>query len=544
MIYPNKLHHLKRLDRSLQAICYAALSISLIFLLLCITNSFRHRQFRKMPADLLQAIGLAQSNIDKEPPAGAKSESCKDLARWSSQTLSDQPYQTGIWCPPPRVYRLRSAPELYPPQSLLASSGYGAFSIISGGEQNRPQNPRRNIAPIRNGKLAGYRWVMVTGIIENRKQFEAFEAAFTRTQYRNPGLDSPDYQSFQVERAEVSDNGDDAKLRWEPRPIRPMYDMKNHWSRTSDDLVDAKYFPPPRGGIGFVFPLGPLVNDSWRENVGHPRIALYETQLRNKTVVPPVHAAVDEENHFGSAANAAHSPQQRLVNSASAINGEMRGASEKPEILFVRYVDYDVQPEKKYRYRLQLVLQNPNWNVPAKYLQESSIRESRYLKTDWSAPTPVVSVPPETKFELLSVDARRGHALVKLIHFDLRTGENQTREFKVERGDIMNYFNQEYYPLVDSTTANESDVSLFNQPVRRTAECRRVDYVTDTVVIDFQPGKRLPGPRRQSGPANILVRDREGNLSVLEERKPQNDAQPKIRANQIVAAPQTNPRDR
>jgi hypothetical protein len=334
----------------------------------------------------------------------------------------------------------------------------------------------------------------VTGIIEDRRQIEAFETAFQGSQYRQPEIDRPVYQSFEVERAEISYNTDEEKLRWEPRPVRPMYELKNRWSRTVDDPVNSKYYPPLRNGMELVFPLGPLVNDSWRENAGHPRIAQYETDLQEKT-------------------------------------------DAKPDILLVRYIDYDVEPGKKYRYRMKLTVQNPNWKVPEKYLQASSLSESRYLQTAWSQPTPVVSVQPDTRIELTAVDARRGFALVKLIHFDLPSGRNQTREFKVERGETMNYYNQEYYPPTDSAAPNESDMSLLFPSVRTPPPPQQVDYVTDMTLIDFQVAAPLPGRRVSNGLSSILLRDQDGNFTVLEEEVKRPSIQPKMPSRQLAAAP-------
>jgi hypothetical protein len=544
MISPNKFQNLRKLDRYLQWACYAALSLSMLFLFLCVFESFSHDTFSKTPKDLIAAIQLAERKIEEGHPISLKSKSFDELARQSLMPLSAEPYQIGVWCPPLWEYRLRSSPQLYPVQSLLASSGYGAFSTNTGTSESRPQYPNRNISPVQSRNTQGYRWVIVTGIIENRKEIDAFNMTFKGTQYRNAGLDYPDYQYFQVERAEVSNNSGDGQLQWEQRPVRSMYDLKNRWSGTSDDLVDAKYFPPPRNGISFAFPLGPLVNESWDDKVSHPQIALYEAELRDRTVIQPVSAIVEEEDPFGNATNMTPSPLQRNRNLASGqYGGGILASSEKPDILFMRYIDYDVQPEKKYCYRVKLILQNPNWKVPKKYLETTNLGESQYLKTAWSQPTPIVSVPRATKIELVAADTRRGYALVKLVHFDLQTGGNLTNEFKVNRGEIMNYYNQEYYSPINSASRQENDLPSLIPSLRKPTESRQVDYVTNQILVDFQAGNRLPGRHRQTGPSSILLMDGDGNLSVLEEDEHPVSTPPARPSGQIAAAPRISPRD-
>ena len=260
-----------------------------------------------------------------------------------------------------------------------------------------------------------------------------------------------------------------------------------------------------------MFPLGPLKNDEWSDNAGHLRITRYETDLRKAAQSSLIHPVAEGEDSFDKAADAIPLPQRRLRDLSAG------QTSTKPDILFMRYIDYDVQPGKKYRYRIKLILQNPNYNVPEKYLQFADFNKSRSLQTPWSEPSSVVSVAPATKIELKAVNSTRGYALVKLMHFNLQTGDYQTGDFKVERGQKMNFYDQDYYSPVDSSTPIENDLSLLLPSYRKPAAPELVDYVTNTVLLDYHEGNRLPGRRHPTEPSSILVMDGEGNLIAIKE---------------------------
>lgn len=545
MIYPNKFKNLKIMDRCLQGACYAAFSLAILFLAGSIYHAIRRDRFSKTPAQLTEASQSAENNIAKQQPLQIKVEDIDAHLRLKQMPLDEEPYRTGVWYPPLWNDHRRASPELYPVQSLLASAGHGAFTVHS-----RPPAPlhptglphgiRGNPRPDANASLEGYRWIIVTGIIEYRRQIEAYQTALDESSYRQPEFDLPDYRSFAIERAEITDDTADEKLDWQPRPIRSMYDMKNRWSQLAVDPVEAKYFPPSRDGLGLVFPLGPLAAGRWSEEVGHPRIAKYESELRKKIRAKLASATIDAEESFESPAPVSPMAWPRPAGSPWG-PGEISASAEKADILLVRYIDYEVEPGKKYRYRLKLIVQNPNWKVPAKYLQSPDLSDASSLETGWSRPTPVVSVPSDTEIQLLAVDGRHGRAIVKLIHFDLATGRNQSHEFQVERGELLNYYNQEYYPQDSASTESEMP-SLFATQTKP-PPAQLVDYVTGMTLIDFHASGKQPDRQVARQPSSITLMDRDGKLSILEECESKRSLPSKIPSRQLAATPRSAPAD-
>ena len=61
-----------------------------------------------------------------------------------------------------------------------------------------------------------------------------------------------------------------------------------------------------------------------------------------------------------------------------------------------RFVDFTVQPGKRYKYRVKLVLQDPNFNVDKSFLSPEVLdrnpKVSRVVEA-WSEPSPTVGIP-------------------------------------------------------------------------------------------------------------------------------------------------------
>ena len=91
MIYPNKFRNMELLDRFLQSACYAAVAVSLFFLLWCVYHSFEHERFSKTPTELLASVELIKLNIDTQQTPVTMDNRNDPLARWNSLPLSDEP---------------------------------------------------------------------------------------------------------------------------------------------------------------------------------------------------------------------------------------------------------------------------------------------------------------------------------------------------------------------------------------------------------------------------------------------------------------------
>jgi hypothetical protein len=280
---------------------------------------------------------------------------------------------------------------------------------------------------------------------------------------------------FRVERAEADPSRPEAASSWVRQNVREMFRRQDSWPRHGTEPVEPRYFPPERSGISFVFPPGPLVDRPWEGDVCHPRIPLSKTT------------------------SAEAGGANRRVRAGHQLAGGPEPTDE-PEHLLLRYFDYDVEPGKQYRYRIRLLLANPNYGVPSHCLDDEGAASVRILQTAWSQPTAVVQVPRDT--EVLAGAARTWgeQVTVMMTRFLISTGESAFEEFQVRRG-----------PLLDLRQAATA-------PSRRPpAAARNIDFSSGMLLLDMRGGKRMSGRSRLTEPTSVLLMDSLGNLVVRNE---------------------------
>lgn len=233
---------------------------------------------------------------------------------------------------------------------------------------------------------------------------------------------------------------------------------------------------------------------------------------------------------------------------------------ESPIKLF-RFVDYKVEPGKKYRYRVKLWLANPNYKLPPQVLEDESMAKEAWLLTEWSQPTNVVRVPSD--FGVLAGPAKPGRvpfieprATVGVTVFRPTPGLTKFMEFPdLARGTIidfsaadvkkMNPPKREKKPTPSpygpgSEYGSSSSPGLegipglvspggeppggsgypgpgYPGPTTATPkqEEPELDYFTRFMIVDLGGGESLPN--KDSAPSTLVLMDPEGNLIVRDE---------------------------
>lgn len=374
----------------------ALLGASIIAFAVLSCRAVQRGGFEGTAEDFLRCAVTAHENVQGTPPPKFRVPRYCEMIERGPYPVSELDYAVATaWRPPLWQPGKRATPEVLPARDLIASAGHGLMAISAADDAS-------------TGGLqtvGGQRWVVVTGVIEDSKQQQAFQEAFGESLAGNPQADRPDYVYFRVERAEVQPGQESRTLAWMRQNVRAMYEFHERWFGTSQEIVDARYIPPARSGISLVFPLGPLVDREWSLDVAHPRIPLAasaEISQRRR------HAAIG----------------QSVVREAA------------PDRLLVRYFDYGVEPGKRYQYRLKLVLANPNYGLRTHDLYDEETAGRRYLESGWSEPTPTIRVPPDTHVlaGIAAAHPRHPTATVMLVRLDADKGKYNCREVQAGRG--------------------------------------------------------------------------------------------------------------
>jgi len=159
--------------------------------------------------------------------------------------------------------------------------------------------------------------------------------------------------------------------------------------------------------------------------------------------------------------------------------------AEQDHLLF-RYFDYDVEPDKCYRYRVKLLLDNPNFGVAPHRLADAAMASALFLESGWSEPSLAVTVPSDTQVAVLAVRRPRHEATLRLVRLDIDAGTWTRATLRAQRGQLLAFRN----PSVD---------------------------MTGMLLLDVSGGRRLPGRSRLTEPASVLLLDAQGRLIVRSE---------------------------
>ncbi|MDR3109349.1 MAG: hypothetical protein LBU65_06645 [Planctomycetaceae bacterium] len=478
----------------------------------------------------------------------------------------------------------RTKPEVLPVYKLRASTGIGAIQIRSattpGALGNRPATGGG--FPMTTDTMSGStgtaatakdpkRWVVLTGLIPIREQFDRYLSIFPSAKFHDPFRDTPMYVKYDVERCEVTATGTTA---WKKLEVGRRFkeEVVNKWAGRAPEIVDQTYIPPTML-LPMVYPLPPVANKTYGNEVTQPTIPLLsdvikedqsilqkrmeEYQKKQLEYDPSIEEGF---NPFGTgtAANRRNANGSMPSDSMSGtgING-MFGTEDSPENSITvtdylyRFFDFDVEQGKTYRYRVTLYLMNPNYLLDAANLDDPKIAEERFLVTQASEESNAITVGADARVLTAGVNApalRRAWdeptASLMLVDFDMTTGgEWYIEEERVYRGMVANYPNSQalssYIKQAVSTTdssmggSSASDSSSRSTssktPTKKPAKDENRDkskrnVESDVCIVDMSGGIAFPAVRgapELRSPGKILMMEANGMLVI---KSPTEDA--------------------
>lgn len=187
---------------------------------------------------------------------------------------------------------------------------------------------------------------------------------------------------------------------------------------------------------------------------------------------------------------------------------------QRAEYRLCRFFDLDVEPGKTYRYRIRLVMLNPNHNVPPRYLQSKNaqkLREGTTRTTDWCEACPPVQVPLGGSILAGEVKPSKGakEPSIELLFnvFDEQQGVDALHPEEVRRGDLANY------PDTSVLVADPKEPN--GDPLEK-----KLNIETDALLIDLAGGEKIPGaPSSMITPGRALIMSPTGELIIRSEAR-------------------------
>lgn len=210
----------------------------------------------------------------------------------------------------------------------------------------------------------------------------------------------------------------------------------------------------------------------------------------------------------------------------------------------VRFVDFDAKPGRKYRYRLQLALEDPNRprdpemdpdpntldeevRVRIKPLEAAEAKSGSdkrryfYITSDWSEPSNIVSVPSSEKF--YAGETVPATVLNNIAGATVPTGEPAAKVLTVVWDSKLGVFAPAEQVVHRASVLNtKADVEVLHPVLGDLRKIENYELSTDGVVLDILGGDKLFSPDSKEiirAPGETLILDAEGNLVVTDEAR-------------------------
>lgn len=471
----------------------------------------------RQPAQLLTEAGTAEAKIIDAPPGPAPEPT--DFLKRTKEPVVIPKVRTVLLNSPvvePKVKR--SEPELFPVEELRAVAGVGTFAIKPAKKKGdaSPKPGARAAAqaapagkpaaapadkvqpwpadfkfvgfrPALDTPLKSYYYTLVTGVVPLRKQALHYEATFRNAEGSSEGDRLPNYVDFRIERMELPEGA------WAEIDVPAAKSIEKTWAENMLDVIP----PDIRGSNKFVpkdylAPLPSIVGAEWDDRAAHPP--------RIKFVLPGKSGVAEERD-------ATSTPSPDAGGAIDPTTGE-RMAVTVDDRLF-RFFDFDVAPEKQYRYRVKLVLKNPNFELPPDFLQNAKSAQGKTVEAPYCPPTAPVTVPLGGSMYVGPVVPGKGQtdtaAKVLVSVTDQKSALEATVEIDAPRGMLLNK---------PAAAARAIDP----RGVIRTLDS--VTFQTNCILLDLQGGGPIDKEKEKEGeamPGEVLIASLDDSLSVASE---------------------------
>jgi hypothetical protein len=134
----------------------------------------------------------------------------------------------------------------------------------------------------------------------------------------------------------------------------------------------------------------------------------------------------------------------------------------------IRSLDFTIQPDKIYRYRVQLVVWNPNYKFDN--VMPGVDTKSKTLTGPWSDPSQATLVPPEVMVHLVKKppvtnDPAGDPLRFQLTRWNPDDGLSVVQEFEIRMGDAVGWLQRVRIPAVEVNPTPDANPKISTKPI-------------------------------------------------------------------------------
>ena len=403
----------------------------------------------------------------------------------------------------------------------------------------------------------GVYFVSITGLVPVRRQLEEYQNRLLNLRGHDPGRDAPTYVNWLLQRATVSKDGETgrfrrvavySKLEGKDRFVgrEASFSMGQEGADNFDQVFSYPVLATRVPNIEVRNPEELFIHDRIAELTIEEQEK--KAQMRDRGSDDPT-TGDGEDGIWGDPQAGPDGRERRFESDYRPDGGEARpreGGSnffrqgqirgdtpleDAPEYYMFRYVDTKVAPGQRYKYRLKLIIEDPNapndGNAPQPETMEASVAD-RLSRTkvppnrtffgrvgDYSAESPIVRVRPGQTVlagevrpasslvvrdtgQLFSKPGADSVAKLLALKFDAKRAVDIPGEVVVRPGSVVDF-------------RKEVEVPLYTLGVLKK---EKHHFQFETVVLDIRGGDEAKLDFL-SRPGEVLVWDESGGISVL-----------------------------
>lgn len=337
----------------------------------------------KTVASLESAIAGVQQKMDSIPKPTVDNPTWVKLAD-NPAKIPPAPLALNPWVYPLfPLQGVRSEPKYFPAEQLRVVAGRGSFNVGGAADATAPGVPPAGGAaaaggPPEGSSAKGEFYVVGTFLVPIGKQRAEYDRVFAET-LKMPGderltQDKPEYFRYVLERAQVTAGTPEDQLQWvalneadnagvtDDNRFPALLAKRAEWATLRQDIIPTPFTEP-------VLTYGKVLAEdetSWLP----PRLPEEATQWTWSEVGHGVIAdAVGKFTQQSTAAAAASPDAPADADPEEA----MRTFAEAQPYKLGRFWDFAVEPGAQYRYRITLVLRNPNRGYTKQFLKDEKL---------------------------------------------------------------------------------------------------------------------------------------------------------------------------
>ncbi|QGJ69488.1 Hypothetical protein PBC10988_11700 [Planctomycetales bacterium 10988] len=393
--------------------------------------------------------------------------------------------------------------EYYDEEDYGSNRGFGGVTIGS------------------NEKAEGFRWIALTGVVPfGKQQREYFEKLNVNT-VNLQAADIVNYIGFKLQRAEVTGKTnveDQEQLVWVDVELDQLLQTIARFGKERPYLIpDALINPrlcmkrPP--SIDSMDPRS-IIHPEFEDAILNKEEFLEEQEKKRADAVAAAATPSEDAPKRPKVYGFGTPPQETQYEDDYVDEDDFYYAEsqldqavldDKRDMRMFRVFDFEVVPGKTYRYRVALVLRNPNFELGDEFpLKDPESGKEEMLITEWSNMSAPVEIPFNSHL-LVGGQAKRAsvskEATINVVvrQWDQEQGVNASKIFPIGQGSVANYPDQEVKMKVPGE----------NDPVDAV-----IDFETNKLLVDWTGGDRMRQRGRAGEPVTAVFMDEDGKIKI------------------------------